>query len=192
MPVQQQAARTPGKQGVRGPAAVQASLIAAASDLFVAHGATAVSVREIADAAGVNHGLVHHYFHSKHGLVEAVLDDLAGQAATALESGVDLAPDGPLARYVVVASRILLDGGDPAALEPEVTATLVRRLAEIDPGDGHGRAPRPSRAARMRHARRMATMIGWLLFEPVITGAAGLADEDRRLLRRHLLDPGED
>ena len=64
----------------RGSAAVQASLIATAAELFAERGPRAVSVREVADAAGVNHGLVHHYFGSKAGLVTAVLDHLAAEA----------------------------------------------------------------------------------------------------------------
>ncbi|HTW97732.1 MAG TPA: helix-turn-helix domain-containing protein [Acidimicrobiales bacterium] len=102
------------RPSVRGPVAVRASLVAAAGELFAARGTASVSVREIADRAGVNHGLIHHYFHSKQGLIDATLEDLADQATKALEDGPDLSPDGPLARYVLVASRALLDADQTA------------------------------------------------------------------------------
>ena len=54
---------------VRGRAASEDALVRAAADLFEDVGPHAVSVRAIAERAGVNHGLVHHYFGSKSGLV---------------------------------------------------------------------------------------------------------------------------
>ena len=63
---------------------MRASLLESASELFAARGPSRVTVREIAESAGVNHGQVHHYFGSKDGLLRAVLDGLARRTADEL------------------------------------------------------------------------------------------------------------
>jgi len=192
-PPQREARHRPS---VRGPAAVRASLIAAASELFAGRGTASVSVREIADRAGVNHGLIHHYFRSKQGLIDATLGDLAAQAARALEDGPDLSPEGPLARYVLVASRALLDGDQAVPPDHAVPVApsmagaetakgmieLLRRMAELSATEGTSETE-----ARLRAAHLAALLIGWLLFEPMLVGAAGLASEDPAWLRKQLL-----
>ena len=65
----------------RGREGVRDALIAAAIELFSERGPKAVSVREIAKRAQVNHGLVHRHFGSKEGLVRAVQDRLASDIA---------------------------------------------------------------------------------------------------------------
>lgn len=194
-----------GRPAVRGPAAVRASLVAAASELFAARGTAAVSVREIAERAGVNHGLIHHYFHSKQGLIDATLEELAAQATKSLEHGADFSPEGPLSRYLLVASRVLLDAEPGEKLDgPERMsglAELLRRLAETGPRlEGQLAAARPAAAderpgpvgsaryqARLRAVHLAVLLIGLLLFEPVLLEAAGLADEDAARVREALI-----
>jgi AcrR family transcriptional regulator len=65
-----------------GPEEVRAALLDAATRLFAEEGPKAVSVRQIAAAAGVNHGLVHHYFGSK----QELLRDVVRQRATRVMS----------------------------------------------------------------------------------------------------------
>jgi AcrR family transcriptional regulator len=77
-------------------------ILKAALDLFAARPADQVSVEEVADAAGVSPGLVHHYFGSRSELVEAALRatateligtltvDAAAPAAAQLESGLTI------------------------------------------------------------------------------------------------------
>ena len=56
----------------RGDSAVTRQVIlAAARELFAAHGVDGVSVRQIAAKAGVNHALVHRYFGTKDEMVAA-------------------------------------------------------------------------------------------------------------------------
>ena len=62
---------------IKGKAAVKTALIQSASLLFAQRGIAGVSIREIAQHAQVNHGLVHRHFGSKEGLVQAVLDYLS-------------------------------------------------------------------------------------------------------------------
>ncbi|MEX1236886.1 MAG: TetR family transcriptional regulator, partial [Pseudomonadales bacterium] len=50
------------------------ALLLAASKLFAARGADAVSVREVAEAAGVSPAMINYYFRNKKGLMRAVLE----------------------------------------------------------------------------------------------------------------------
>ena len=50
---------------IRGPEAVRKSLIEAAVQLMAMRSPRQISGRELAKHAGVNYGLIHHYFGSK-------------------------------------------------------------------------------------------------------------------------------
>lgn len=103
--------------------------------LFADHGTDAVTVRQIAAAAGVSPALVIRHFQSKEGLREEVdrhvlrafalvLGELAQQtdAGSLAEAMVrHLPPDSPIPRYV---ARLLLEGG-PAGRR------LFRRLFKL-------------------------------------------------------------
>ena len=74
---------------------MQDALLDAAERLFAQKGFAATSVREIADAAGVNPALVHYYFGNKRKLLIAVMDrallPIAQRIAAMKESG-DISP----------------------------------------------------------------------------------------------------
>jgi AcrR family transcriptional regulator len=170
-------------RAARGSAAVQASLIATAADLFAERGPRAVSVREVADAAGVNHGLVHHYFGSKAGLVTAVLDHLAAEATDEINerepTSVFYATGGATERHGRILAHLLLDGADPADLKsgfPGIEALIQRCRDEgMKPND-----------AKRRAAQVVALVFGWQLFEPYLTAAAGLPATEKA--KRSILD----
>ncbi|MDT8447182.1 MAG: TetR/AcrR family transcriptional regulator [bacterium] len=52
-------------------------ILSALKEILLTEGHHAVSVRKVAAAAGVNHGLVHHYFGSKEKMLCAAIEDLA-------------------------------------------------------------------------------------------------------------------
>jgi len=60
-------------------------ILARAIDLFSARGFDAVGVQEVADAAGLKKPTLYHYFGSKSGLLQTVLDESFGELFTALE-----------------------------------------------------------------------------------------------------------
>lgn len=68
-------------------------LLQAGETLFATQGFSATSVREIADAAGVNPALVSYYFGSKMGLMKAVFD----AALQPLAAAISQLADGPRA-----------------------------------------------------------------------------------------------
>jgi AcrR family transcriptional regulator len=173
---------------------VRGALIEAAGERFAARGPAAVTVREIAEVAGVNHGLVHHYFGSKEGLLTAVLDALAAEVADEIAATPDLtvtyATGGAIERHGRILAFLMLDSRDPADVKTDFPAmdALIARLRT----EGV-----PLRAARERAAQVVALVFGWQLFQPFLTRAAGLDVSDRsrgRLLEgavRRVLSAGE-
>ena len=71
----------PPASKARGREEVRAAVLAAAGELFAERGPSAVSVRDIASLAGVNHGLIHRHFGSKEGLLRETLELMAGEIA---------------------------------------------------------------------------------------------------------------
>lgn len=119
----------------------------AALELFAEHGEDRVTIRQVADLAGVSPALVVHHFGSKAGLREAVVDHVrawmdelieaatdeqmtddlqAGELASISDVITGSFPEGaPLPRYL----RRLLMTGDPAATE--LMRSWHRRSVEI-------------------------------------------------------------
>lgn len=64
--------RKPGRPG--GDFDAREALLQAASELFAARGTDAVSVRQLAKAAGVTPAMINYYFDNKQGLMRAVLE----------------------------------------------------------------------------------------------------------------------
>ena len=161
-------------------AATEGALIEAATQLFGRKNPGSVSVREIARVAGVNHGLVHHYFGSKQALVQAVLDHLATRARDSLASGTAMDPDSPVLAYTRILGRAMLEESDLAPLpgnHPILVqlASLARDVGGLD-----------DRSARIRASQGAALAMGWLLFEPLLIQSSGLEDEDPTFLRDQL------
>lgn len=167
---------------LRGKAAAREALIEAAADLLAEQGD--VSVRAIAAKAGVNHGLVHHYFEGKDGLRSAVLDHLAAGQASRL-GDVDMNDPVALAqaamrvarddhRFFRILARALLDGGVPGPMQSAYP--VVRRLVGTLEREGVAQA-------KQRVAEGIAVAFGWMLFEPWIRAATGLSTaESSRVL----------
>ena len=92
----------------RGDSAVtRREILAAARELFAAHGVDGVSVRQIAAAAGVNHALVHRYFGTKSDMVAAIL--LAEGEAMSAMGKPDADAGESLAAFRTVLEYILTD-----------------------------------------------------------------------------------
>lgn len=182
-----------GEGAPQGRDAVMRALIDAGTELFAEQGAAAASVRDIADRAGVNHGLVHRHFGSKERLLRAVLDDLARRIEAEILGTGSVAGgeslEGLFERtfvavtrhpaYFRVLSRALLDGGVPEGLQSDfpVVGRLVRAAARARDA---GELPRGA-DPKMIVAATVALGLGWLLFEPYLLAATG----QRRLSEEH-------
>lgn len=186
------AAAGPGRPSARagtprGEVQVREALVAAATDLFADRGPSAVTVREIADAAHVNHGLVHHYFGSKDGLVIAVLEQLAERSAVALEhepTSALYAAGGAIERHGRILAHLLLEGravGDHKTAFPSMHALIDRYQRASGASDAE---------ARTRVAQVAALVLGWQIFEPFLASSTGLELTDDT--RRAVLDDAVD
>jgi AcrR family transcriptional regulator len=166
----------------RGRESAVEALVAAARALFVEHGPDAVSLRDVARRAGVNHGLIHHYIGSRDDLLRLVFATSSERARRAVEGATD-----PLdALHVLRRSA-----GD----SDEYSRLLAWALLEgHDPTEFHGRSPaleaivragpHDSRRLRLALAAAMVQTLGWKLFGAYAVAAAGLDGEDVDEVRR--------
>ena len=69
----------------KGRKNVETKLIDSAAELVGSIGPNQLSIRDIADHAGVNHAQIHHYFGGKQGLLEATYKQLAFEHMEQLE-----------------------------------------------------------------------------------------------------------
>ncbi|WP_433425788.1 TetR/AcrR family transcriptional regulator [Microtetraspora malaysiensis] len=159
----------------------------AALELFGAEGASRVSLRAVAQRAGVSHALVLHHFATKEGLRQACddyvislvkgapdadLGDTAGLAAM-LEAGV------AVRRYL---GRAFLDGtSEAAALFDEIVASTSQWLEQ---GVREGRV-QPSDDPPARAAMYVTWLLAPLAFGEHLARSLGTADvHDMRTLLR--------
>jgi AcrR family transcriptional regulator len=167
--------RRPGRDG-----AVDA-LLDAAEALFVERGPAAVSLRDVARRAGVNHGLIHHYIGSRDDLLELVFTRATERARAAVVDLDDPADaldalrslGGASDSYTRLLAWALLEGHDPAKFHGRSAA-----LEAIVQGSGSD-----TRSLRVALAASMVQTLGWKLFGEYALVAAGLDDEDASSVR---------
>ncbi|MGW5574183.1 helix-turn-helix domain-containing protein [Nocardia thailandica] len=152
-----------------GRDAVAAAVLSAAADLYAERGPAATSIRDVAERAGVNHGLVFRHFGAKDALVAAVLNHLAAESESAIgDAGAGAGGADPrLRRHWIVLARCLLDGYPVGAMQDRFP--VVSRLIEQTP-----RAGRADGALALDVAHAVAFRLGWELFAPFLRAAAGL------------------
>jgi AcrR family transcriptional regulator len=114
----------------------------AALEQFAAHGARGMTIRGVAEAAGVSPGLVQHHFGSKQKLREACDDHVMAEIRRikleALESGTSdpgylsaaVRASVPLKRYL---ARALVDGSPGAAKLFDEAVEFTREMLEAPP-----------------------------------------------------------
>jgi AcrR family transcriptional regulator len=194
------APRTAGPRRPRGREAVMAAVLDAATVLFAARGPASVSVRDIANAAGVNHALVHRHFGSKHAVLRAVLERAASGIAAAASAITDsraaaqwlfnITADHE--SYWRALARAELDGEDPRKLQrdfPTIHKMIELLRTERQPSCSP-RSSDPSFAAldsAVVVGSICALTMGWLLFEPLLLAATGLDKRDRKEVRTWII-----
>jgi TetR/AcrR family transcriptional regulator, repressor for neighboring sulfatase len=151
-----------------GKEEVVAAVLEAASELFAEKGPAATSIREVAARAGVNHGLLHRHFGSKHQLLAATLQHLADSGANLRESG---APAEELEAAQELQARVMvrstLDGFPIEELQKRFPG-MERFLEQVRSGVSD------DRQARLLAAHAMALQFGWGLMAPTLRVAFGL------------------
>lgn len=186
-----------------GRAEVMEAVLDAATDLFAERGPDAVTVREVADRAGVNHALIHRHYGTKEELLRTVLskaiERMAAVARDTTNTGEDireviaaLQREEPAIRLLAWA---LLAGYPIEQVWPDYPAfhKVQSVLAEEQASSGAHDVEDP----RIVVATGTAMLFGWILFRPFLDRAArlsqirGLDDQDVLFdAAQHLLDRG--
>ena len=160
-----------------------AALIDATTALILERGVS-MSVREISQRAGVNHGLVHTYFGSKDALLAATFGAINERAGDELDDAgfpppdLALRRDGELTRAT---ARILLDiPGDPFPSHP-VLPSWRRALATTHPdADDHELDERVLIAT--------ALGLGWSLFSAHFSRILDIEPEQLAAIERRVIE----
>lgn len=168
-------------------------LVAAAAELLGEIGPRATSVRLVAERAGVNHGLVHHYFSSKDGLLRAAMESLVdAHEVWAREQSAGSPYPAPLAllgdrRYLAAVVRCVLDDEmDLARTEIDRGVSVPRATLDHLVSRRGGTSDAHTKAIV---ALGMAMEMGWAALEPFFFAvtdtseaeAADVRSEARRL-----------
>jgi TetR/AcrR family transcriptional regulator, repressor for neighboring sulfatase len=177
------------EEGKRGRERTTAAILRAAEELFAEQGFSAVTVRAIAERAGVSHALVHRYLGSKAQIYRTVLvsqedailgaasddPDLIESAALMFRSALD-----EHRRYIRLIAQSALHGlpYDRTSGRFAATERLIE-LAELAVAS----APAAERAEkdldpRLVVAAVVALLLGWVATESWVRPAAGLAKMD--------------
>lgn len=175
----------------RGSEAVRAALIEAAAEMLGEVGPRSLSVRDLADRAGVNHGQVHHYFGGKRGLLEAAMRHLGeahfarvlaqpgdGDYPPPLSLGEDRAFFRALCQSVMDGDLDLVmsvDADDAVSVPRRVLRRVRARHPELDDRD-----------VRANFAALAAMQLGWVAFEELMFLHAEVAPEDREAFRERV------
>ena len=173
------AAAAGGGQRPRGREEVRRALLDAAQRLIAERGPSNVSLREIAEAAGVNFGLVYQYLGTREELLREVYQAAAKRSAVQLEQIDDLAdavgalmsaPGTSIGRIMAWA---VLEGGYPAdVLGPSPALVHVAKLI-----GGHAAGEpveSPGDDDRLLAAFLLVATMAWRLFSPIGLTSAGL------------------
>jgi AcrR family transcriptional regulator len=151
-----------------------AAVQAAAVELLAEHGPREVTVRKVAELAGVNHALIHRHFGTKDALIRAVVTEQSRQlgARAAALPRTDAAGMLRLLQehgaYWRVLARIVLD--EPAMLAGQELPAAAATLALITGGET------ADADTRVGAAVAASTALGWLVFGPHLAAVLRLTD----------------
>jgi AcrR family transcriptional regulator len=173
------------RRGRRSREEVSEALIDAAAQLFAERPSGRVTVRDIAERANANPGLVHRYFGSKQNLMRAAMAKSQGAIAAHLAQMTDVRRDLGLLyqatvgekEFVAVLARASLDGVLPEfpAGYPTMGGLVERIEAEL------GTASAGRYDPRVVVACLSSLTLGYALFGEFVrrgTGLAGLPSEE--------------
>jgi AcrR family transcriptional regulator len=128
-----------------GRSDVSDALITSVIELFAVRGPSAISIRDIAANAGLQHGLIHRHFGTKEALLNAAIDRLAQVTITGMSrpAGVDVGALVRMQRRSLnpwIIARLMADGVDVTESRrsyPLVDAVLDT-FPDVPDGDGPG------------------------------------------------------
>jgi len=172
------------KSTYKGRKNVEKQLINSAAELVGSIGPNQLSIRDIADHAGVNHAQIHHYFGGKQGLLEATYKQLAFEHMEQLERR-NVNPDNlgkePLSditdNYFRAIIRAVLDKKmDLVRIQVDAGYSMSRKtLAELTKLSG---LKRPTAEIKAAVALVMALEFGYASMKDYIKEVLKISDKD--------------
>ena len=160
-------------------------LITATAELLGEVGPRSLSVRAIAERAGVNHGLVHHYFGGKDALLQAAMERLVhNHFQYAMEQSSQQPVPAPLAlvgdpTYLRAVVRTVLDN-EMALARTELSEDVsIPRNAMMHMSSLRGERT-PSVGVQATVGLGMAMEMGWAALEPFIFSVVGADTEQQQ------------
>jgi AcrR family transcriptional regulator len=171
----------------RGRPSVEEKLITAACSLLAKSGPNAVSNRDIAKLAGVNHGQIHHYFGSKHGLLKAAMSRVSQIHWDHTQESGYIPLEGLVEDhlYALAVVRCAIDGELGLATQHVTDNISVPRLVL----ENRIKSQDPlltALDAKCEMAVPMVIEMGWAVLEPYIIKALDIKEEDTKKLREHI------
>ena len=163
----------------RGRDEVRLAVIEAANFLFGEKGPDAVSIRDVAMRAGVNHGLVHRHFGTKEQLLREVMQNYASafmrqaegvpSVGVATRKMLQVMTDQP--SFVRIVAHLLLSGHEAEEFVAEsgglaLLALLTQKEAGLSAKEG-----------QLLSAASTAMCMGWVLFESFLLAGSGFEGE---------------
>lgn len=175
-----------------GAAAVRRAVLEAAAARFAAEGPDA-SLRDIAEDAGVNLGLIHRHLGNKDDLLRAVLEHEVERGLGAISEADDVADavrrmftgTGGESRYVRIVAWLLLRDPDRFRHQERFPGMALLRGLPDPGGDAAPPGPDAERDARLVVA--MAALYGWTVFGPQLRASFGVPDGDDEALRERMV-----
>jgi len=119
--------RQAGRPSAEDPVDARDALLEAASRLFATRPADDVSLRKVAETAGVSPAMVHYYFGSKEGLYEAMLQRMLGRVIARVRAVADERRDEPASAGDPLGDLLQVVIGAFAA-DPWVPTLVVREV----------------------------------------------------------------
>jgi AcrR family transcriptional regulator len=169
-------------------------ILEAATELFAEKGSAQVSVRDVAERAGVSHALVHRYFGNKEDLVQTAFERTwreiqetmapAKSAREMIESILDLLLDNPLMARMML-RNMLEDTEMTVATAHFPVLTRAMSLASEDMGLEDEPDGKPF-DIRLIVGALAAMTLGWTAAETRPLGSTGLDKEDPQMLRTEM------
>jgi len=179
-------------------AETETRILDAAEELFAARNPAHVTVREVAEKAGVTHALVHQYIGTKDDLLNAVIQRVAPERQRMIAEQPDLRTVLPRLLASVMRERVhsksqirsAMDGVEYASLQrPIETGQKLLALVDDSLGSGSCRTPQcDAMDPRIVLAGLAAMAYGWVATEDWLTPVFELQDQDPELVRETLLE----
>lgn len=180
------------------PDAVRERILAAAREQFAADGYAAVSVRTIAERAGVTAAMINYYFGGKLALYDTVISDAQGRLLGRLSTVIAAGKREDLARRIALEYfdflveerqlqrlllRQVLDQGEHVREHAEAMVGPLRTLLEHHFGD--------RKVAHQYAISVFGAISGYFLYEPVLGAFLGedpLSAKSLAARRRHVAE----